>query len=104
MINVLVKANKDNEINYLHVSGHANYSVAGSDIVCAAVSAVMYSTINLLSKVCPKFEFKEDENKATMEVEIKETNEFTNIALDNLVETLSSIERDYKKYIKIKFE
>jgi uncharacterized protein YsxB (DUF464 family) len=39
-----------------------------------------------------------------MEVEIKETNEFTNIALDNLVETLSSIERDYKKYIKIKFE
>lgn len=104
MINVLVKTNKDNIIDNITISGHANYSVAGSDIVCAAVSAIMYHTSNLLSKICPKYNFTEDEKKATMKIEILESNEYTNIALDTLIETLSSIEKEYKKYIKIKFE
>lgn len=104
MIKVSIKSDKDKNINYIFVSGHANYSVRGSDIVCAAVSTAMYISIKLVEKVCPKFSFKENEDKATMELIIVETNEFTNIILDNLVETLASLEKDYKKYISISYK
>jgi len=101
MIKVSIKSDKECNINYIFVSGHANYSVSGSDIVCAAVSTAMYMTANLIEKVCPGYTFLENEKEATMELKIIESNEFTNIALNNLVETLESLELDYKKYIKI---
>ena len=104
MINVLVQTSEDKLIKRVNVSGHANYAVAGSDIVCAAVSAVMYQTVGLLGKVCKSYSFKEDEKTATMNIEIFETNEITNIVLENLVETLCSIEKEYKKYLKVKIE
>lgn len=102
MIKVSIKSDKDNNINYVFVSGHSNYANAGSDIVCAAVSTAMYMSINLVEKVCPKYTFLENEKDATMELKINETNEMTNIVLNNLLETLASLEKDYKKYIKIK--
>lgn len=101
MINVSIKSDKDNNINYIFVSGHANYSVAGRDIVCAATSTAMYMSVNLLKEICPKYSFIENEKAATMELQIIETNDFTNKVLKNLVNTLASIEKDYKKYIKI---
>lgn len=104
MIKVSIKSDKENNINYIFVSGHSNYSKSGSDIVCAAVSTAMYMSANLIEKVCPKFTFQENEKTATMELQIVESNEITNIVLNNLIETLASIEEDYKNYIKIKFE
>lgn len=104
MIKVSIRSDKENNINYIFVSGHANYSVRGSDIVCAAVSTAMYMSVKLVEKVCPKYSFKENEEVATMELTIIETNEFTNIILDNLVETLASLEKDYKKYISISYK
>lgn len=101
MIKVSIKSDKDSNINYIFVSGHSNYSAAGSDIVCAAVSTAMYMSANLIKQMCPKFTFLENEKTATMELKIIETNEFTNIVLNNLLETLVSLEKDYKKYIKI---
>jgi uncharacterized protein YsxB (DUF464 family) len=102
MINVSIKSDKDNNINYIFVSGHSNYAASGSDIVCAAVSTAMYMSVRLVEKVCPKYTFLENEKAATMELKIIETNEMTNIVLNNLYETLASIAEEYKKYIKIK--
>ncbi len=101
MINVVVKSNKD-KIESIFVSGHANYSEFGSDIVCAAVSTAMYMSANLLSKLNLEFKFKEDSKKTTMEIIALSDNEVLSTVLENLVATLESIESDYKDYIKIK--
>lgn len=42
-----IKIGKTNGcITFIEVSGHSGYSQEGSDIVCAAVSSVLWSTIN----------------------------------------------------------
>lgn len=45
MINILVKPDK------IHVSGHANMAPKGSDIVCAAVSALTLTLIRGLKDI-----------------------------------------------------
>ena len=34
-----------------HITGHSDYSVAGSDIVCAAVSSAAYMTANTVTDI-----------------------------------------------------
>ena len=46
MIQVTIYKNADNLITGYKLSGHADYSEYGSDIVCAAVSALVINTIN----------------------------------------------------------
>lgn len=104
MILVTIKQDKNHQINEIFVTGHSNYAEAGKDIVCSAVSTAMFVSIGLIEKVCPKYNFSSEEKTATMKLEIYETNEFTNIILDNLVTALTSISEDYAKYLKIKFE
>lgn len=104
MIKVNIKSDKDNNIKKVFVSGHSNYAEAGKDIVCAAVSTAMYMSVNLVDKFCSNYSFETFEASATMNLEIIETNEETNIVLNNLVSTLEGIEEDYAKYVKIKFE
>jgi uncharacterized protein YsxB (DUF464 family) len=103
MITVHVKSTSGN-ISRIHVTGHSNYDESGKDIVCSAVSTAMYLTLGLVEKVCPDYDFKADENNVSMKLEIKESNEFTNLVLENLVNTLECISLDYAKYVKIKYE
>ena len=42
---------KDNQITNINIIGHAGYSVSGKDIVCAAVSSIVITTINALLKL-----------------------------------------------------
>lgn len=46
MVTVKVKRNEQNEIENITISGHANAGKHGSDIVCAAVSAISLGLIN----------------------------------------------------------
>ena len=49
MINV--QAKKENgHYKSFHINGHAMYAEAGSDIVCAAVSALVINTINSIEE------------------------------------------------------
>lgn len=42
----MIKGCYDREKRYLSLQGHANYAPYGSDIVCAAVSALVYCLVN----------------------------------------------------------
>lgn len=46
MVTVQVQRNEQNEIEAITISGHANAGKHGSDIVCAAVSAISLGLIN----------------------------------------------------------
>lgn len=54
MIKVAIYRNDQNEIYGFSLDGHANYAEEGSDIVCAAVTMLVFNTINSIE------EFTED--------------------------------------------
>ena len=90
--------------------GHTGYAEAGSDIVCAAVSALTQSTLNGLKNVLgAPVMFEIDDQKALIEARL--TPEATEEQLDRaqlllvtLLEGLQAIERSYPRNVRIFFE
>lgn len=91
-------------IEEIEVSGHSGYAEAGSDIVCSAVSTAMFLSLGLIEKVCPKYDFKSDEANALMKLRVLETNDFTEMVLENLVDSLEGISAEYADYLQVKTE
>lgn len=82
------------------ISGHSGYSVSGSDIVCSSVSSIAITTINAIIRI--------DENAITykkedgyLEVNIVKHTDIIDLLIDNMIDLLSELARDYEKYIKI---
>jgi uncharacterized protein YsxB (DUF464 family) len=53
MIKVVV-SKKDDIINKIEIKGHAKYDESGKDIVCAAVSATVITTVNAIGSISNK--------------------------------------------------
>lgn len=102
MIKVIIK--KDNHIiNKVVISGHANYDESGKDIVCAAVSATVITTVNAIGRLNKEvLECIQDDNKITLI--IKKHDATVNALIENMISMLKEIELDYSKYIKINEE
>lgn len=97
-INVEKDNSKFKKITFI---GHANYSKYGTDIVCAAASATMLTTVNaILSISNNSIKLIEEKDKQTIKV-IKQ-DDITEKLLINMLECLKSIEKQYPKNIKIK--
>ncbi len=99
MIKVIIKKSND-IINSIVIDGHSGYSEAGSDIVCASVSSICITTVNALIRIdsgCINYEDKDGH----LEVDIIKHSEVIDVIIDNMVDLLSELEKDYKKYIKI---
>ena len=99
MIKVIIKKN-DDTINSIVIDGHSGYSEAGSDIVCASVSSICITTVNALIRIdssCIDYNDKDGH----LEVDIKKHSEVIDVIIDNMVDLLNELEKDYKKYIKI---
>ncbi|HNZ50986.1 MAG TPA: ribosomal-processing cysteine protease Prp [Bacilli bacterium] len=99
-VNVAFHAN--GTITEIAVNGHSDYGKNGSDIVCSAISTAMYVSLGLIKKVCPDYYFHEDEKAPSMQLRIHQTNEFTNLIMENLVTTLQGISKNYAQHLKIK--
>lgn len=105
MIKVSIYKNEDNRITGFKLLGHADYSYKGSDIVCAAVSALVINTINSIDKfTSDRFDLKENEDKGLIEFHVLEpVSDNTSLLLKTLSLGLHGIEKEYsKKYIKVK--
>jgi uncharacterized protein YsxB (DUF464 family) len=95
-INVL---KKNEQLSKIKITGHAGYDDYGKDIVCAAVSATVITTINGILALSKTIEYIENKDGVVIEV-IKE-DEITNKLLNNMLSMLSELEKDYPKNIKI---
>lgn len=51
MISIKVLVNAEGNILGFELFGHSGYDEYGKDIICAAVSSVVYMTINILSDI-----------------------------------------------------
>ena len=96
----------EDRITGFSVSGHSGYSVAGSDIVCAAVSAVVTMAEATINDVCgakAKVRVKEQENaRITLTLPAScDEEESVQAVLAGMMLTLCSMRDDYPDNIEV---
>ena len=104
MIQVSIYKNAENLVTGITLSGHADYSEYGSDVVCSAVSALVINTINSVEHfTSDRFRLEQDEKKGFIEFHvITEISGNTNLLLSSLALGLQGVAEEYTdKYIRL---
>lgn len=100
MINV--KIEKENaKYKKITMLGHAMYDDYGKDIVCAAVSSIVTTTVNgilALNKNSLSYMI----SKKGLSIDVKNTDETTQILIGNMVSLLKELEVNYPENIEVK--
>jgi len=86
--------------NKITITGHANFDDYGKDIVCAAVSATVITTVNGILSIDDKA-LSVEEGK-TLTIEILKHNETTDKLINNMINLLEELKNDYKDNIDIR--
>lgn len=105
---IKIKINREEEeINAFTISGHANSGPYGYDLVCAAVSAVSFGAVNAVFELC-KIDLEIDQagEGGYLSVKIPSTvegkaRENASFIFEAMLVSLQTIEREYKKFVKI---
>ena len=95
MIKVFVTKDK------IEVTGHSDYDNIGKDIVCSAVSSIVTTTINGIISI-DSDAITYDYNRDVMEINIIKNDEVTIKLINNMIDLLKSLAKDYPKNIKVK--
>ena len=95
MIKVLVSKDK------IEITGHSDYDNIGKDIVCSAVSSIVTTTINGIISIDSDAIYYEY-NRDIMEIIVKKRDDVTLKLIDNMIDLLKSLSKDYPKNIKVK--
>ena len=82
------------------IKGHSNYSVSGSDIVCASVSSIAITSINAILKI-DRNAIKYKKEDGFIEIEVLKNDTIINSLIQNMVELLEELSKQYKKNINI---
>lgn len=106
MITVTIERSGSGRILRFQVSGHAGYAAAGSDIVCAGVSAVAIGSVNAVEKLTG-IELKADVRDGWLSAELPDhadpvQAQKAQLLLEGMVAQIETIAEEYGKYVKIK--
>ena len=94
MIKIEVKKNN------ISIVGHANFDEYGKDIVCAAASSIVITSIEALASF-DKNSVDIIQNKDKLEIKINKNDNITNKLINNMLNCLKELEQKYPKNIKI---
>ena len=98
---IKVKTFKENNVTYkVEIDGHSGYAESGFDIVCASVSSIVTTSVNMLVRLdetAISYEAKE----GFIKMEISKHNEFIDIVLENMMDLLEQLATSYSQNIKI---
>ena len=87
------------------ISGHSGYSEAGTDIVCAAISAVVGMVEATINDVCgakAKVRVKEEDARITLTLPaVCEEEETIQNVLDGMMLYLINLRDEYSDYIEV---
>jgi uncharacterized protein YsxB (DUF464 family) len=103
MIKISIYQNEEAVITGFKLSGHAGYADHGQDIVCAAVSALVFNAINSIEQFTDdKFTIDQNEDGGKIEFHVTSSiSEESKLLLNSLFLGLSGIQEDYgQKFIK----
>ena len=88
-------------IDKIEIKGHANYSLHGSDIVCASVSSIAITTVNAIINI-DEDAINYKDSDGYLLIEIKKHSDIVDKLINNLINLLKELEKQYKKYIEIR--
>ena len=95
----------EDRITGFSVSGHSGYAEAGSDIVCAAISAVVTMAEATINDVCgakAKVRVKEEDARITLTLPSScDEEETVQAVLAGMMVTLIGLQEDYPDYIEV---
>lgn len=92
-------------IEHFRVKGHAKFAEAGQDIVCAAVSILVYNTVNSCERLLG-MTLDVTDNKDVLECAVPEsveTNEGVQLLLHSMVYGLEQVAENYPKFVRIHY-
>ena len=96
---------EDDRITGFSVSGHSGYAEAGSDIVCAAVSAVVSMAEATINDVCgakAKVRVKEEDARVTLTLPAScDEEESVQAVLAGMLLYLCNLRDEYPDYIEV---
>ena len=96
---------ENERITGFSVSGHSGYAEAGSDIVCAYVSAVVTMAEATINDVCgakAKVRVKDEQARITLTLPVScDEEESVQAVLAGMMLTLLSLRDDYPDYIEV---
>lgn len=96
MIKVKVKGNYQEIL----IKGHAHYDTVGKDIVCAAVSATVITSVNGIMRLVPN-SISCDESDGKIMIKVLQHHLIVKILLINMIEHLKELADKYPTCIKI---
>lgn len=89
---------KDNKIT---ISGHSGYAEHGKDIVCAAISTIVITSINAIESVCNGVINASDDG-INLVIEIVKEDEIGNKLIDNMLNMFDEVITKYPKNVERK--
>ena len=96
---------ENDRITGFSISGHSGYAEVGSDIVCAAISAVVTMAEATINDVCgakAKVRVKEEDARITLMLPAScDEEETVQAVLSGMLVTLLSFKEDYPDYIEV---
>ena len=87
-------------IERLSIKGHADYDTLGKDIVCAAVSSIVTTSINNIIAL-EENTIKYDTKEGNVCIAVLRNSDVTNKLLNVLIDMLKELATDYPQNIKI---
>ena len=99
---------EDDRITGFSVSGHSGYAEAGSDIICASVSAIVTMAEATINDVCgakAKVRVKNDQARITLTLPTScDEEESVQAVLSGMMLYLCSLRDDYPDFIEVIME
>ncbi|HXN54506.1 MAG TPA: ribosomal-processing cysteine protease Prp [Mycoplasmatales bacterium] len=101
MIKVVCSNKENNFFKEVRVFGHSNFSDFGTDIICSAVSSIVFGSFSFFKKNYPN-----NINCDNMDNEIvfssNEVNEYVLVCLSMMIYQLENISAFYPDYLLVK--
>ena len=95
----------EDRITGFSVSGHSGYAEAGSDVICAAITAIVTMAEATINDVCgakAKVRVKEEDARVTLTLPAScDEEESVQAVLAGMLLTLCSLRDDYPDYIEV---
>ncbi|HIQ64258.1 MAG TPA: ribosomal-processing cysteine protease Prp [Candidatus Faecenecus gallistercoris] len=99
MIKVSV-TKKNQQIQEVSIQGHAMYDDFGKDIVCAAVSSCVITTVNGILEIDKDWILAKQDSKGVL-IQVQNSSDVCQSLLANMISLLEELHDQYPKNLKI---
>lgn len=99
MIKVSV-TKKNQQIQEVSIQGHAMYDGFGKDIVCAAVSSCVITTVNGILEIDKDWILAKQDSKGVL-IQVQNSSDVCQTLLANMISLLEELHDQYPKNLKI---